>query len=123
LTAGDAEKSALQKKLLEMTSQNQELAKIVAMRLREHENQGLRDVSYDDEDIEPEDNTPESSPPASPNKFTPRHGHLESETLKSSLGHAHRMIQNLKSTIHREKTEKIELKRMLQDARDERSGR
>ena len=46
-------------------------------------------------------------------------GHLESETLKSSLGHAHRMIQNLKSTIHREKTEKIELKRMLQDARDE----
>ncbi|KAG0156016.1 hypothetical protein PDIDSM_3192 [Penicillium digitatum] len=119
LTAGDAEKSALQKKLLEMTSQNQELAKIVAMRLREHENQGLRDVSYDDEDIEPEDNTPESSPPASPNKFTPRHGHLESETLKSSLGHAHRMIQNLKSTIHREKTEKIELKRMLQDARDE----
>ncbi|KGO66715.1 hypothetical protein PEX1_070000 [Penicillium expansum] len=119
LTSGDAEKSALQKKLMEMTSQNQELAKAVAMRLREHENQGSRDVSYDNEDNEPDNTTPESSPPASPNKFTPRHGHLESETLKSSLGHAHRMIQNLKSTIHREKTEKIELKRMLQDARDE----
>ncbi|CAI7660970.1 unnamed protein product [Penicillium crustosum] len=119
LTSGDAEKSALQKKLMEMTSQNQELAKAVAMRLRDHENQSSKDISYDDEGDEPENITPESSPPPSPNKFTPRHGHLESETLKSSLGHAHRMIQNLKSTIHREKTEKIELKRMLQDARDE----
>ncbi|KAJ5165091.1 Pleckstrin homology domain Mcp5-type [Penicillium coprophilum] len=119
LTSGEAEKSALQKKLMEMTSQNQELAKAVAMRLREHENQSSRDVPYDNEGDEPEHITPESSPPQSPNKFTPRHGHLESETLKSSLGHAHRMIQNLKSTIHREKTEKIELKRMLQDARDE----
>ncbi|KAF3027377.1 hypothetical protein E8E15_007826 [Penicillium rubens] len=119
LTSGDAEKAALQKKLMEMTSQNQELAKAVAMRLREHEHQGTRDVPYDSEGHEPEHITPESSPPPSPNKFTPRHGHLESETLKSSLGHAHRMIQNLKSTIHREKTEKIELKRMLQDARDE----
>ncbi|KAJ6185932.1 hypothetical protein N7519_007233 [Penicillium mononematosum] len=119
LTSGDAEKAALQKKLMEMTSQNQELAKAVAMRLREHENQGTREVPYDSEGHEPEHITPESSPPPSPNKFTPRHGHLESETLKSSLGHAHRMIQNLKSTIHREKTEKIELKRMLQDARDE----
>jgi hypothetical protein len=119
LNAGEAEKSALHKKLVEMTSQNQELAKAVAMRLRDHENQGSRAVSYNNEDDEPESITPESSPPPSPNKFTPRHGHLESETLKSSLGHAHRMIQNLKSTIHREKTEKIELKRMLQDARDE----
>ncbi|CAG8224541.1 unnamed protein product [Penicillium olsonii] len=119
LNSGDAEKSALQKKLMEMTSQNQELAKAVAMRLRDHENQGSRAVSYEIEGEEPEQITPESSPPPSPNKFTPRHGHLESETLKSSLGHAHRMIQNLKSTIHREKTEKIELKRMLQDARDE----
>ncbi|KAJ5322793.1 Pleckstrin homology domain Mcp5-type [Penicillium brevicompactum] len=119
LNAGDAEKSALHKKLMEMTSQNQELAKAVAMRLRDHENQGTRTVSYEHDDEEVEQITPESSPPPSPNKFTPRHGHLESETLKSSLGHAHRMIQNLKSTIHREKTEKIELKRMLQDARDE----
>src|SRR5690606_15872075 len=33
--------------------------------------------------------------------------------------HAHRMIANLKNTIHREKTEKSELRRMLQEARDE----
>ncbi|KAJ5908266.1 hypothetical protein N7495_000948 [Penicillium taxi] len=119
LNSGDLEKSALQKKLQELTSQNQELAKVVAMRIRQFESQGTRDLPEDDNGEEQEDNTPDNSPPVSPNKFTPRHGHLESETLKSSLGHAHRMIQNLKSTIHREKTEKIELKRMLQDARDE----
>jgi hypothetical protein len=56
----------------------------------------------------------------SPVKGTPaRAGMLESETLKSSLNHAHRMIQNLKNNIHREKTEKVELKRMLAEARDE----
>jgi hypothetical protein len=119
LTAGDAEKMALQKKLEELTGQNQELAKAVAMRIRQYESQGSRDLPDDNDDEEAEQITPESSPPPSPNKFTPRHNHLESETLKSSLGHAHRMIQNLKSTIHREKTEKIELKRMLQEARDE----
>lgn len=119
LNAGDLEKSALHKKLEELTSQNQELAKAVAMRIRQHETQGARDLPDDMNGDEPEQTTPDNSPPPSPNKFTPRHGHLESETLKSSLGHAHRMIQNLKSTIHREKTEKIELKRMLQDARDE----
>lgn len=119
LNAGDLEKSALHKKLEELTSQNQELAKAVAMRIRQHESQGTRDLPDDMNGDEPEQTTPDNSPPPSPNKFTPRHNHLESETLKSSLGHAHRMIQNLKSTIHREKTEKIELKRMLQDARDE----
>ncbi|KAF3395931.1 Anucleate primary sterigmata protein A [Penicillium rolfsii] len=119
LTASDAEKLALQKKLEELTGQNQELAKAVAMRIRQYESQGSRDLPDDNDDEEAEHITPESSPPQSPNKFTPRHNHLESETLKSSLGHAHRMIQNLKSTIHREKTEKIELKRMLQEARDE----
>ncbi|KAI5283498.1 hypothetical protein KEM52_003343, partial [Ascosphaera acerosa] len=44
---------------------------------------------------------------------------LESETLKSSLHHAQRMIQSLKNTIHRDKAEKMELRRMLQEARDE----
>jgi predicted nucleic acid-binding Zn-ribbon protein len=119
LNAGDLEKSALQKKLEELTSQNQELAKGLAMRIRHHESQGSRDIPDDNDGSDQEHITPDNSPPPSPNKFTPRHGHLESETLKSSLGHAHRMIQNLKSTIHREKTEKIELKRMLQEARDE----
>ncbi|RDW74301.1 putative nuclear migration protein (ApsA) [Aspergillus mulundensis] len=119
LTAGDAEKLALQRKLEDMNTQNQELAKAVAMRLRQHETESAREVvrlrDSDDEDQA----TPENSPPPSPSKFTPRHNHLETETLRSSLGHAHRMIQNLRSTVHREKTEKIELKRMLQEARDE----
>ncbi|RLL93738.1 hypothetical protein CFD26_100038, partial [Aspergillus turcosus] len=119
LNAGDAEKLALQKKLQELNSQNEELAKVVAMRLREQEAQATLEVPRDHHSSDDDQATPENSPPPSPNKFTPRHNHLETETLRSSLGHAHRMIQNLKSTIHREKTEKIELKRMLQEARDE----
>ncbi|RMJ21464.1 hypothetical protein PHISP_07668, partial [Aspergillus sp. HF37] len=119
LNAGDTEKAALQHKLDELTSQNQELAKAVAMGLRQHETEATRETPQDSESDAQDQATPENSPPPSPNKFTPRHNLLETETLRSSLGHAHRMIQNLKSTIHREKTEKIELKRMLQDARDE----
>lgn len=119
LNSGDLERQSLQQKLEELNSQNQELAKAVAMRLRQHEAEATRDVSRDDDSDDQGRATPDNSPPPSPNKFTPRHNHLETETLRSSLGHAHRMIQNLKSTIHREKTEKIELKRMLQEARDE----
>ncbi|EGC44853.1 anucleate primary sterigmata protein A [Histoplasma capsulatum var. duboisii H88] len=116
---GDAERNTLQQKVEELTNQNQELAKAVAAKLRQHEAEATRDVAPANEDDVMDEATPENSPPPSPNKATPRHGHLESETLKSSLHHAHRMIQNLKSNIHREKTEKIELKRMLQEARDE----
>ena len=119
LNAGEAERHTLQKKWDEVNAQNEELAKAVAMRLRQHEHQSTLEVPRPDRDDDSDQGTPDNSPPPSPNKFTPRHGHLETETLRSSLGHAHRMIQNLKSTIHREKTEKIELKRMLQDARDE----
>ncbi|EED12915.1 nuclear migration protein (ApsA), putative [Talaromyces stipitatus ATCC 10500] len=120
LTSGDAERVVLQAKVEELTSQNQELARAVAsMRNRHMEAETPRPRLHDAEDTMPEQDSPESSPPPSPNKQTPRHGHLETETLRSSLGHAHRMIQNLKSNIHREKTEKIELKRMLQEARDE----
>ncbi|KAJ5664982.1 uncharacterized protein N7477_007430 [Penicillium maclennaniae] len=99
LNAGDLEKSALQKKLEELTSQNQELAKGLAMRIRNYESQGSRDITADNEGSDQEHITPESSPPQSPNKFT--------------------LVTNLKSTIHREKTEKMELKRMLQETRDE----
>ncbi len=119
LTAGDTEKATLQRKLEDMNNQNQELAKAVAMRLRHHETESTREVVRPRDSDDDDQATPENSPPPSPNKFTPRHNHLETETLRSSLGHAHRMIQNLRSTVHREKTEKIELKRMLQDARDE----
>jgi hypothetical protein len=83
----------------------------------------VRGLSNEDFETAASNVTPEHSPPPSPVKGTPRHRMLESETLKSSLHHAHRMIQVLKDNIHREKTEKIELKRMLQDARDELEAR
>ncbi|KAN0067058.1 hypothetical protein V8E54_014844 [Elaphomyces granulatus] len=120
LNNGDTERATLQAQVGELTAQNQELAKAVnALRSRFQESEPAGDLAADSAVNPPDQTTPESSPPPSPNKQTPRHGHLETETLRSSLGHAHRMIQNLKSNIHREKTEKIELKRMLQEARDE----
>jgi hypothetical protein len=115
----EMEKNALQRKVEDLSNQNQELAKAVAYRMKVDEQVSAEDASPDDGAEERESQTPEHSPPPSPNKATPRHGMLESETLKHSLQHAHRMIQQLKNNIHREKTEKIELKRMLQDARDE----
>ncbi|PGH05261.1 hypothetical protein AJ80_08369 [Polytolypa hystricis UAMH7299] len=115
----DVERTTLQQKVEELAGQNQELAQAVAMKLRHHEGETTGYTGSEDEGDEMAEATPENSPPASPSKATPRHGHLESETLKSSLHHAHRMIQNLKNNIHREKTEKMELKRMLQEARDD----
>jgi hypothetical protein len=117
----ETERSVLQRKVDELTGQNQELAKAFSSlqrgRLLERES-GLG-VSEEDFHSAPDHNTPEHSPPPSPMKATPRHSALESETLKTSLGHAQRTIQTLRTNIHREKTEKLELKRMLQDARDE----
>ncbi|KAK5076660.1 hypothetical protein LTR64_005861 [Lithohypha guttulata] len=113
------DRQSLQDKVDELVAQNQELAKAVATRARTRHispNQAFLDLP---EEAPESMDSPDDSPPPSPTKATPRHGGLESETLKSSLTHAHRMIQNLKNNIHREKTEKIELKRMLQDARDE----
>ncbi|KAG5205333.1 Anucleate primary sterigmata protein A [Trichophyton interdigitale] len=123
LNTGDAERNNLRKKVDELVGQNQELAKAVAAKLRQHESEPARNVDTETKNNDDDEDTPENSPPPSPNKATPRHGHLESETLKSSLHHAHRMIQNLKSSIHREKSEKIELKRMLQEARDDLEAR
>ena len=124
MTMAENERGALQRKVEDLTGQNQELAKAVAhQRGRLEERDQIRGLSDEDFDTAPDNATPEHSPPPSPVKGTPRHSMLESETLKSSLHHAHRMIQNLKGNIHREKTEKLELKRMLQDARDELDSR
>ena len=116
---GDSERSALQKKVEELTSQNQELAKAVASRFRDGESEQAQDAISESEDLQFDPSESEHSPPPSPSKGIPRHSLLESETLKSSLHHAHRMIQNLKSNVQREKSEKLDLKRMLQEARDE----
>lgn len=120
MTMAENERSALQRKVEDLTGQNQELARAVAhQRGRLDERDQPRGLSDEDFETAADDHTPEHSPPPSPIKGTPRHSMLESETLKSSLHHAHRMIQSLKANIHREKTEKLELKRMLQDARDD----
>ncbi|KAL9008905.1 MAG: hypothetical protein Q9173_006018 [Seirophora scorigena] len=119
LSNGESERSALQRKIEELTSQNQELAKAFAGRFRNDMPEQQPEVGSDPETNLPERSDTEHSPPPSPSKGGPRHSMLESETLKSSLHHAHRMIQNLKGNVHREKTEKLELKRMLQEARDE----
>ncbi|KAK8170696.1 hypothetical protein BC567DRAFT_291124 [Phyllosticta citribraziliensis] len=119
VTSGETERSALQNKIEELISQNQELVQAVAYHRRLEESGSGRDSNHDAEDQDTDQDTPEHSPPPSPTKFTPRHSHLETETLKSSLQHAHRMIQNLKNNIHREKTEKMELRRLLQETKDE----
>ncbi len=119
--AFETERAVLQRKVDELTGQNGELAKAFSalQRGRALEREGTLGGSEEDSNSAPDHNTPEHSPPPSPMKPTPRHSALESETLKTSLGHAQRTIQTLRTNIHREKTEKLELKRMLQDARDE----
>ena len=119
LATGESDKSSLQRKLEELTSQNQELAKAVAIRYKGEEDLPIGDIGSEPEELSLNRSDAEYSPPGSPSKGGTRHTMLESETLKSSLHHAHRMIQNLKGNIHREKSEKLDLKRMLQEARDE----
>lgn len=116
----EGERAALQRKIDELTSQNQELAKAMAVeRGRQSQRNSPAGSSEDDLENAGGNMTPEHSPPPSPIKPTPRHGLLETETLKTSLQHAQRTIQSLRTNVHREKTEKLELKRLLQDARDE----
>ncbi|EMC98750.1 hypothetical protein BAUCODRAFT_65546 [Baudoinia panamericana UAMH 10762] len=117
------ERQTLQKKIDDLTAQNTELARALSSHWSQPSEVADHDLATPMEEDYGDDLTPEHSEPPSPVKGTPRHGMLESETLKSSLNHAHRMIQNLKNNIHREKTEKVELKRMLQDARDELEAR
>ncbi|KAL2758401.1 hypothetical protein ACRALDRAFT_2098942 [Sodiomyces alcalophilus JCM 7366] len=116
----EAERVGLQRKIDDLMGQNQELAKAIsAQRARALERESNRGTSDDDFETATDNATPDHSPPASPIKGTPRHSILESETLKTSLLHAQRTIQTQRSQLHREKTEKLELRRLLQDNRDE----
>ena len=116
---GESENETLQRKVEELTSQNRELANGLAGRFRDEETERDVDAGAMSEEYPFDHSEREHSPPPSPTKGVHRHSMLESETLKSSLNHAHRMIQNLKGNVHREKAEKQDLKRMLQEARDE----
>ncbi|KAM0808375.1 hypothetical protein AB5N19_08718 [Seiridium cardinale] len=120
IVIADSERAALLRKVEDLTGQNQELAKAVSsQRGRTFDRQEILGTTDEDFETANDNNTPEHSPPPSPVKGTPRHSLLESETLKTSLQHAQRTIQSLRTNVHREKTEKLELRRMLQDARDE----
>lgn len=80
----------------------------------------MDDIFDGEESITPINQSPSRSPQLSPIKNTPsRNAPLELETTKSSLHHAHRMVNNLRNNLHREKTEKLELKRLLAAAQDE----
>lgn len=115
----ETERDMMNKKVEELTSQNTELTRAISSRWHsEHDSRRRESGNANGHDFD-DRSSPEESPPPSPSKTPARQGMLETETLKSSLTHAHRMIQNLKNNIHREKTEKLELKRLLQDARDE----
>ena len=116
---GENENETLQRKIEELTSQNRELANGLAGRFRDEETEPEADAGAKSEEYPFDSSEREHSPPPSPSKGVHRHSMLESETLKSSLNHAHRMIQNLKGSVHREKAEKQDLKRLLQEARDE----
>ena len=111
--------TGLHKKVEELTSQNKELAQAFAYRLGEQSRQVSAESAMGGEGVPDDVETPEDSPPGSPSKATPRHGALHEETTKSALNHAYRTIQNLKNQLHREKTEKMEYRRLLQDARDD----
>lgn len=116
----EGERAAMQRKIDELTLQNQELAKAISVeRGRTSQRNSPAGSSEDDAENASGNLTPEHSPPPSPIKPTPRHAMLETETLKTSLQHAQRTIQSLRSNVHREKTEKLDLKRLLQEARDE----
>lgn len=119
LNLGENENETLQRKIEELTSQNRELAIGLAGRFRDEETEPETESGAKSEEYPFDLSEREHSPPPSPTKGVHRHSMLESETLKSSLNHAHRMIQNLKGNVHREKAEKQDLKRMLQEARDE----
>jgi hypothetical protein len=64
------------------------------------------------------DASPSISPPSSPKQSPARNQAMEVETLKTSLAHAHRMVSNLRSNLHKEKTEKFEFKKLLAESQE-----
>ena len=120
IATADNERAAMQRKMDDLTNQNQELAKAFSMqRGRTLEHDGPSGTSEEDFETATDNMTPEHSPPPSPIKGTPRHSMLESETLRTSFQHLQRQLQLMRTNLHREKAEKLELRRLLQESRDE----
>lgn len=64
--------------------------------------------------------TPTNSPPLSPVQATPaRSSVLENETIRSTLQHSHRQITTLKNNILKERVEKNELRKQLNEVQGE----
>ncbi|KAG6008827.1 hypothetical protein E4U21_003856 [Claviceps maximensis] len=120
MVMAESERAAMQRKIDDLTNQNQELAlAFSSQRSRAAERESMPGLSDEEFESAADNITPEHSPPSSPVKVTPRHTMLETETIKSSLHHAQRTIQTQRSQLHREKTEKLELRRIIQDLRDD----
>jgi hypothetical protein len=120
LVMADGERSAMQRKIDDLTNQNTELAKAFStQRGRSQARDPASGLSDEEFETATDNVTPEHSPPPSPIKGPPRHSVLETETMKTSLHHAQRTIQSQRGQIHREKTEKLELRRIIQDLRDD----
>ncbi|WXC59373.1 hypothetical protein SNK03_005247 [Fusarium graminearum] len=120
IAMAEGERAAMQRRIDDLTGQNQELARAFASQRRiVTELEPTIRASDDDLESSTDHLTPEHSPPQSPMKGTPRHAMLETETMKSSLHHAQRTIQSQRGLLHREKTEKLELRRIIQDLRDD----
>ncbi|KAI9245636.1 hypothetical protein BY458DRAFT_447189 [Sporodiniella umbellata] len=62
--------------------------------------------------------TKPSEDPATPVPGTRHQPQMETETLRQSLAHAHRIISNLRGSAHKEKMEKFELKKLLADSQE-----
>ncbi|CAJ0548291.1 Ff.00g050450.m01.CDS01 [Fusarium sp. VM40] len=120
IAMAEGERAAMQRRIDDLTGQNQELARAFASQ-RRTVTELEPNIRTSDEDVDSSADhlTPEHSPPVSPIKGTPRHAMLETETMKSSLHHAQRTIQSQRGLLHREKTEKLELRRIIQDLRDD----
>ncbi|KAF4468646.1 Anucleate primary sterigmata A [Fusarium albosuccineum] len=120
IAMAEGERAAMQRRIDDLTGQNQELARAFStQRRRVTDPEPSSRPSDSDFESAADHITPEHSPPQSPIKGTPRHAILETETMKSSLHHAQRTIQSQRSLLHREKTEKLELRRIIQDLRDD----
>lgn len=115
----DSDRVNLEKKLSELTTQHQDLASAFAARLRHDEAMLSLEVGNDLLDEPGEFDTFDASPPPSPSKAVARVTGLETETSKGLMQHQQRTLLHYKCIANREKSEKIELRRRLQEAQDE----
>ncbi|PHZ17744.1 uncharacterized protein RHIMIDRAFT_11710 [Rhizopus microsporus ATCC 52813] len=92
--------------------------KMATASARSEEPSESSETAADKNDQDSDHSVKDVHPTPSTSTTTNRSQQLETETLKQSLAHAHRIISNLRSTAHKEKLEKFELKKMLSDSQE-----